>query len=121
DLVCSNALVGAVLLPIGPLGSGFPRCASLGSLLLYQGFVLYLVLGIGGFLLPRFLILPAKPELPETREFSNLWVRRALFAAVIGTALFGSFIVEVFAAAPRLAGGMRFVAASIFLWSEISA
>ena len=114
-----NAIIGTVLLLVGASGEGFPRCAHLGTLLLYQGFVLYLVLGIGGFLLPRFLTLPAKPELPDTREISAPWARRALFAALIGFALFASFCVEVFAEAPRVAGALRFVAAAIFLALEI--
>jgi uncharacterized protein involved in response to NO len=114
-----NAIAGAVLLLVGSIGNGFPRCALLGSLLLYQGFVLYLVLGIGGFLLPRFLKLPAKPELPESREPSPEWTRRALFAFAVGAVLLASFVVEVFATAPRIAGLMRFVTAAVFLALEI--
>jgi uncharacterized protein involved in response to NO len=81
-----NAIVGTLLLLVGALREGFPRCAILGSLLLHQGFVLCLVLGIGGFLLPRFLTLPAKPELPDMRDISAPWARRALFASAVGVA-----------------------------------
>ena len=114
-----NAIAGTLLLLVGASGNGFPRCVVLGSLLLHEGFVLYLVLGIGGFLLPRFLTLPAKPELPDTREISAPWVRRALFATAVGVALFVSFVVEVFADSPRFAGAIRFAAAAVFLASEI--
>lgn len=114
-----NAIAGTLLLLVGASGDGFPRCVTLGSLLLHQGFVLYLVLGIGGFLLPRFLTLPAKPELPDTREISAPWARRALFAAAVGGALLASFVVEVFAESTRLAGAIRFGAAALFLASEI--
>jgi uncharacterized protein involved in response to NO len=114
-----TAIVAAILLLIGAFGSGSPRCTLLGMLLLYQGFVLYLVLGIGGFLLPRFLVLPAKPDLPETRELTGPWKRRALFALGIGFLLLASFVVEVFLPAPRLAAWLRFGAAGTFLASEI--
>jgi len=114
-----NAIAATILLLAGALGGGSPRCTLLGMLLLYQGFVLYLVLGIGGFLLPRFLVLPAKPELPETREFTVGWKQRAWFAAATGMVLLASYVVEVFATAPRLAGVIRFVAAGVFLAAEI--
>lgn len=116
-----NAIVGTALLLGGAMGEGFPRCAQLGTLLLYQGFILNLLLGVGGFLLPRILVLPAKPELPETRQFSRPWVRRALFAGIVGTALLASFVVEVFFVAPRLAGAIRLIAATAFLVAEIPA
>jgi uncharacterized protein involved in response to NO len=114
-----NAILGSVLLLLGGAGHGLIRCATLGSLLLYQGFVLYLVLGIGGFLIPRFLTLPAKPELPDSGEFSPPRIRRALFSVAIGMALFAGFVVEVIAEAPRLAAAIRFTAAVVFLGSEI--
>jgi uncharacterized protein involved in response to NO len=116
-----NAIIGTVLLLVSAMGNGFPGGAHLGSLLLNQGFVLYLVLGIGGFLLPRFLILPAKPELPDTPELSAPWMRRALFAAGIGAALLASFVIEAFTAAPRVAGVVRLVATAVFLGAEIPA
>ncbi len=116
-----NAIIGTGLLIAGPMGTGFPRCTQLGLLLLNQGFVLYLILGVGGFLLPRILILPAKPELPETREVSPPWQRRALFAAGIGVVLLASFVIEVFTSSARIAGIVRFLAAGTFLASEIPA
>jgi uncharacterized protein involved in response to NO len=70
-------------------------------------------------LLPRFLVLPAKPELPETREITEHWKRRASFALGIGLLLFASFVIEVFANAPRTAAMIRFFAAAGFLFSEI--
>lgn len=114
-----NAIAATILLLTGALGGGAPRCTLLGMLLLYQGFVLYLVLGIGGFLLPRFLVLPAKQELPETRELTVGWKRRASFATTIGVILLATYVVEVFAAAPRLAAFIRFIAAGAFLAAEI--
>jgi uncharacterized protein involved in response to NO len=114
-----GAIIGVALLLVGVAGEGFPRCALLGSLLLYQGFLLELVLGVGGFLLPRFLTLPSRPELPETSEMTAEWKRRAYFASGIGAVLLASFVIEVFAESPRIAGGIRFLAVAIFLLAEI--
>jgi uncharacterized protein involved in response to NO len=116
-----NAIAGTSLLLVGTMASGNPRCALLGTMLLHQGFVLYLVLGIGGFLLPRILKLPPKPELPEARTPTPGWRLAALFAASLGVVLFASFIFEVFTGATRTAGFVRFLAAATFLGSEIPA
>lgn len=115
----ANVIVGTVLLIIAPLGEGFPRCQMLGSLLLYQAFVLHLVLGIGGFLLPRLLRLLPAAELPDSKTPTPAWSSRALFAAAIGVALLASFIVEVFTTSPRLAAIIRFSAIAVFLASDI--
>jgi uncharacterized protein involved in response to NO len=88
-------------------------------MLLYQGFVLYLVLGIGAFLLPRILKLPATLEPSETPGLTPAWKRRATLAGVVGFALLASFWVEVFAEAPKAAGAIRFLAAGTFLATEI--
>jgi uncharacterized protein involved in response to NO len=116
-----NAIAAVVLLLIGASGEGNPRCALLGSMLLNQGFVLYLVLGIGGFLLPRILKLPPKPEFPESRTPPPGWRPAAIFAASIGLVLFASFVFEVLSGAARSAALIRFLAAGVFLASEIPA
>lgn len=116
-----NAIAGTVLLLIGSAGAGNPRCVLLGGMLLNQGFVLYLILGIGGFLLPRMLSLPPKPEFPESRTPPPGWRPAALFAASIGAILLASFILETFTLSTRIAGAIRFVAAAIYLAREIPA
>lgn len=116
-----NAIAGTILLLAGASGAGHPRCTLLGSMLFHQGFVLYLVLGIGGFLLPRILKLPPKPEFPESRTPPPGWRKAALFAAGVGAILLGSFVFEAFTGATRVAGAIRFLAAALFLASEIPA
>lgn len=116
-----NAIAGTLLLVVGTMSSDKPRCVLLGSTLLNQGFVLYLVLGIGGFLLPRILKLPPKPEFPEGGALPPGWRAAAFFAASVGVVLFASFVFEVFTGATRTAGLVRFLAAAIFLASEIPA
>jgi uncharacterized protein involved in response to NO len=115
-----NAIVGTILLIISAYGEGHPYPALLGSLLLYQGFVLYLVLGVGAFLLPRILKIPV-PEMEETRELTGAWKRRAIFAVCVGVALLVSFLVEVYYLAPKAAGAIRFLAAGTYLLTEIAA
>ncbi|RYD71368.1 MAG: hypothetical protein EOP84_25005, partial [Verrucomicrobiaceae bacterium] len=61
-----NALVGTVLLILGGFGKVSSAALLLGNILLYQGFVLYLLLGVGAFLLPKFLKLP-QPSFPGAR------------------------------------------------------
>ena len=115
-----NAIAGTILLIVGAYGEGHPYPALLGSLLLYQGFVLYLVLGIGAFLLPRILKVPVT-EIEETRELTAAWKRRAVFAGCAGVALLVSFLVEVFYLAPKTAGAIRFLATGTYLLTEIPA
>jgi uncharacterized protein involved in response to NO len=115
----ANAIAGTVLLLAGVAGVGDMRWPALGLLLLYEGFVLYLVLGVGGFLLPRFLGVLARVDASEARETSKQWKAHAVFAAAIGVVLLTSFFVEVFAVMPKLAGVMRFLAAAAFLGVEI--
>jgi uncharacterized protein involved in response to NO len=112
-----NAAVGAALLVASGI-EGAPALGALGALLLHEGFVLHLVLGIGVFLLPRFLDLP-RHEYPESRTPPPGWNIRALSAAATGGALFASFALEALFAAPRLAGVVRTAAATIYLLSEL--
>jgi uncharacterized protein involved in response to NO len=116
-----NAIAGTVLLIAGAMGDGNPRCGMLGGILLYQGFVTYLVLGIGGFLLPRFLNLPPRGDFPESRTPAGGWMPRAVFALAIGAVLLGTYVAEVFTPMTRVAGLVRCAAAAVFLLSEIPA
>jgi uncharacterized protein involved in response to NO len=113
-----NAIVGTTLLLAGAIGGGSPRCAYLGAMLINQGFVLSLVLGIGGFLFPRILEMP-RPELPDSRTPPPGWWPTALLAAGAGLVIVASFVAEVFSGTPRAAGIVRFVVAAAFLISQL--
>lgn len=67
---------------------------ALPRLLLYQGFVLLPILGVGAFLLPRFLGLESSHDLPESKTPSRIWARNAVIAGVAGILVFGSFLIE---------------------------
>jgi uncharacterized protein involved in response to NO len=114
----ANAIVGTVLLIAGAAGTGSPRCTTLGSLLLYQGFVLYLLLGLAGFLLPRFLQLP-REEFPDARNAPPGWWSRATVAIGVGAVLLATFVAEVFTPFAREAGFIRFAAAGLFLFATL--
>lgn len=108
-----SGLLGAVsqCLPSGTPGPAW--VFSLGRLLLFQGFVLLPVLGVGAFLLPRFFDLPNRQTLPESLSFSPEWKRRARFALFCGLLILTSFVLEAVGVF-RTAYALR--AASILLY-----
>lgn len=113
-----NAIAATVLLVVSGWSEAAPRGMMLGNLLLYQGFALYLVLGIGGFILPRFLQLPS-PSLPESRTPSAEWLRHAGVAIFAGALLLVSFVLEVFSPWFRSAALLRFGTAAAFLFWQV--
>lgn len=93
-LIC--ALTGTGLLIIdalvaGGLSYGVYRLA---QLLLYQGFLLLPIMGIGAFLLPRFFGLPNRQAFPESMKLPPGWIGRAVFALLCGLCVLISFGLE---------------------------
>lgn len=86
-------------------------------LLSYQGFVLLPILGVGPFLLPRFFGQASTHDFPESLAPEKSWFRKATFALLIGLAIVGSFLVEVWGW-PRSAYAMRFAATAVYLGRE---
>ncbi|MEO6183126.1 MAG: NnrS family protein, partial [Verrucomicrobiota bacterium] len=66
---------------------------TLQRLLMYQGFVLLPILGIGPFILPRFFGMPNKHDFPEMLVPSKDWTKKALLALTIGIIIVGSFFM----------------------------
>lgn len=106
----AGGIGGALLWSAGTLGWVSPRWMALGGLWLNQAFVLYLLLGVGTFLLPRFLSLPGVVSMDDERKASPGWRRRAAFALGVGTLLLASYAIEVMLAAPQAAAIARGVA-----------
>lgn len=72
-----------------------PFWQSLPRLLLYQGFVLLPVLGVGPFLLPRFFGLASLHDFPESAPaVPPGWSRLASLAALVGLLVVVSFVLE---------------------------
>ncbi|MGI9241590.1 MAG: NnrS family protein [Verrucomicrobiales bacterium] len=104
---------GAILLLIGRIVqlSDFQR--SLGDLLLNEAFILGPILGIGGFLFPRFFTAGA-----DLGRSAKSWEQRAGLAALVGVAVLASYVVQ--------AGGLlkwspifRGVLVTVYLLSQV--
>jgi uncharacterized protein involved in response to NO len=63
-------------------------------LLIYQGFILLPVLGIGPFLLPRFFGLESTHNFPEMLYPSGQWLGKAALALAVGVVIVGSLFLE---------------------------
>jgi len=115
-LLC--ALAGAVLGVLEQYQSELdPYWVLLGRLLLYQGFILLPILGIGPFLLPRFFGLESKRSFPEMRLPNQAWIRKAALALAVGLIVVGTFFLEA-SGWHRLAHLVRFGATLVYLAIE---
>jgi uncharacterized protein involved in response to NO len=106
------AIAGTILLLIGATGS--PICWALGSVFLNQLFVLLPVLGIGSFLLPRFLNVTT-----GGRGRPASWRRQAAYAAMTGIVITASFVAEVLEVSSRGMSLTRFAVTISFIASQI--
>jgi uncharacterized protein involved in response to NO len=66
----------------------------LGRLLLHQGYLVFPIMGIGAFLLPRFFGLPNRQNFPESLGLPPGWIPRAIFAATCGLVVLAGFLLE---------------------------
>jgi uncharacterized protein involved in response to NO len=87
-------------------------------LLLYQGFVLLPILGIGPFILPRFFGMPNRQDFPESLAPPAGWIRKAIIAFSTGTVIIGSFFIEI-AGWHGTAYAVRFLATAVYLYLEM--
>ncbi|MGK0184786.1 MAG: hypothetical protein ACI9R3_000560 [Verrucomicrobiales bacterium] len=85
---------------------------TLAHLLLYEAFILGPILGIGGFLFPRFFA-PSS----DSRKSELPWGRRALLACGVGIALFGTYLAQAFGWAMS-APALRAIIVTAFLLSQ---
>jgi uncharacterized protein involved in response to NO len=86
-----------------------------GSMLLNQAFVLFLLLGIGTFLLPRFLRLRDVRPMAEERTASPGWRLRAAFSCVTGLVLLSSYWLEAGNPISQVAVWLRGIGAVAYL------
>lgn len=107
-----SGIAGAALVAYSE-NAQYSRPYQFGSALLNQGFILLPVLGVSPFFLARLLDLPL-PEAAESRAFPPGWLRQAAFAAFIGVAVTGSFLIDIFNF-PKAAGCVRLGAIVIYL------
>jgi uncharacterized protein involved in response to NO len=91
---------------------------TLRPLLAYQGFVLLPILGVGTFVLPRFLGLPVTGAYPDSRTPPPGWWREAGLAFAVGVVLLGTFFLEA-AGWYRVAYAARFMIAGGWLFTRV--
>jgi uncharacterized protein involved in response to NO len=114
-----SGLVGPMLWLAGLQGWVPAHALMFGSLLLNQAFVLFLLLGIGTFLLPRFLRLRDVRPMAEERADSPAWRMRAAFSAMTGCILIASYWIEAGNPIAPTAAWMRGLASIVYLAAMI--
>jgi uncharacterized protein involved in response to NO len=112
-----NALAGTALLASVPWNL-WTYAMPVGTALLNEGWVLLLILGIGGFLLPRFLGIP-RPEFPKSRTPPPGWKPRALIAGATGVAITATLVAGSMSFHPQAADWVRCAAAGAYLVSTV--
>ena len=110
-----SGLIGPVLWLCGVQGWVSGTVLLFGAMLLNQAFVLFLLLGIGTFLLPRFLRLENVRTMAEERVASPGWRLRAAFSAATGLVLLASYWLEASDPATPAAAWLRGIAAIAYL------
>jgi uncharacterized protein involved in response to NO len=90
-----------------------------GAMCLEQGFVLFPILGVAPFLLPRILGEPAGDDSPESRTLPPGWLKRAAFAAGVGLIVDGTFVLQAFDVV-ETAQWLQFGAVLIYLVAKMS-
>jgi uncharacterized protein involved in response to NO len=87
-------------------------------LLQFHGFILLPILGVGGFILPRFFGLASRQEFPESRTPPPGWTREALLALAAGVAILASFAIEA-KGQPRAGSALRFLVSAGYLYWQV--
>ncbi len=110
-----SGLAGVLLYSAGTQGWVSGEWTMIGSAWLNEAFVALLVLGVGGFLLPRFLRIKGLASLDEERKPTGPWRKRALFSAAIGVAILGSYVWQWMAYTSRGPSILRVAAVATFI------
>ncbi len=111
------AIAGAASLAAGETGLGSsPMWILFGGTLLNEIWILFLILGVGSFLLPRLLQVP--PQSSGPRAFPG-WRKRALRAGATGVAILSLYGLDAFAGASRLTALARFLVAAGYFISQL--
>lgn len=115
-----SALAGAGILVISHVSAALVPAwlFVLGGLLLYQGYLVFPIMGIGAFLLPRFFGMPGRQNFPESCELPPGWLQGAGFALVCGGIVMAGFVAEA-AGFPRWGNGLRAAGILVYFFREI--
>lgn len=91
---------------------------ALGRLLLYQGYMLFPIMGVGAFLLPRFFGMSGRQRFPESLTPPPGWIRSAMFALSCGAIVMAGFIIEALDM-PHGGSALRAIGVLIYFLREI--
>jgi len=114
----SCGIAGGVIGVASGLAEIDPFWVVLQRLLSYQGMVMLPVLGVGGFLLPRFFGLPNRQDLPESRAITCKWLGSAAVALSVGGLIVASFVAEALGHV-RSAHALRGLVAAAYLLRQV--
>lgn len=106
-------IVGTTMLLIGRIIvlSEFQR--SLSHLLLYEGFILGPVIGIGGFLFPRFF------DSASSGDRQTTWNQRAVAGFAVGLVVLGTYVVQALGYT-QVSPIVRALLVTAYLFSQVS-
>lgn len=90
----------------------------LGKILLYQGFTMLPVVGVGAFFFPRILGGANKHDFPEMMVPNDEWRRRFKRSLYVSIAFIASIVLELMSHT-QLAYGLRVVALTAYMLSEV--
>ncbi len=90
----------------------------LGRLLLHQGYLVFPIMGVGAFLLPRFFGLPNRQSFPSSLTLPPGWLSQAGFAALCGGVVMGGFVAEALGEA-RIGNALRAIGMGTYLYREV--
>ena len=110
--------VSGTVLEIIQSYSDEPKWPVLQHLLSCQGFVLFPILGVGAFVLPRFFGMPNPHEFSESRKVSGGWVIKASSALCVGALIIKSFFLEA-RGRTRIGPALRFLATFAYIAREL--
>jgi uncharacterized protein involved in response to NO len=115
-LLCAGC--GAILSIRVELNEEAFVAAALQHLLVYQGFTLLPILGVGAFFLPRFFGLATRQDFPESRTPPPGWLKKFFSALTVGLVIVASFLMEA-AGLVRAGPALRLAATGFYLASEV--
>ena len=93
-------------------------CVPLAKLLLNQGYLLFPIMGIGAFLLPRFFGMPTRQNFPESLALPPGWLAGAGFALACGGMVMAGFVLEALGDA-RVGNALRAVGIVVYFLREV--
>jgi len=90
----------------------------LGEILLFQGFTMLPIIGVGAFFFPRLLGCSNKHDFPEMTQPNAAWKRRFSSSILVSIVFIASVILEL-AAYAQFAYALRLIAFATYILSEI--